>query len=251
MADYPPLDVEIPGAEAAELAAAIRTVLGIVGVAVGTSGAQTLANKILASPTVTGALTVGATAFGAIEIGRQDGTPTDAFIDFHTSTALVDYNARIIAQGDTALGLGILNFVCGALRLNGSQIFARSNILGTVSYSGGVPTGAIIESGSNPNGSWTKWADGRMECKFLDTAGQTTTDVSNGVYVSLTAKTWTFPQEFFSTDDIDVDVKPRDSLRWGSHDAPSVTSVNYRSIRGPSSGSAVAVELKATGRWRA
>jgi hypothetical protein len=40
--------------------------------------------------------------------------------------------------------------------------YKKSNILGTVSESSGVPTGAIIERGSNSNGEYVKYADGTM-----------------------------------------------------------------------------------------
>lgn len=40
----------------------------------------------------------------------------------------------------------------------------RGLSVGTVSQSGGVPTGAIIESGSNANGEYVKYADGTMIC---------------------------------------------------------------------------------------
>jgi hypothetical protein len=46
------------------------------------------------------------------------------------------------------------------------DVYAEGNILGTVSQSGGVPTGAIIERGSNANGSFVKYADGTMICQF-------------------------------------------------------------------------------------
>jgi hypothetical protein len=42
------------------------------------------------------------------------------------------------------------------------EIFHTGNILGTVSQSAGVPTGAIIERGSNANGEYTKFADGTL-----------------------------------------------------------------------------------------
>lgn len=42
------------------------------------------------------------------------------------------------------------------------DIYRRSNIVGTVSQSIGIPTGAIIERGSNANGSYVKFADGTM-----------------------------------------------------------------------------------------
>jgi len=41
---------------------------------------------------------------------------------------------------------------------------ASSTLVGTVSESSGVPTGAIIERGSNANGEYVKYADGTMIC---------------------------------------------------------------------------------------
>ena len=41
---------------------------------------------------------------------------------------------------------------------------AVADIAGAVGQSAGVPTGAIFERGSNANGSYTKFADGTMEC---------------------------------------------------------------------------------------
>jgi len=45
-----------------------------------------------------------------------------------------------------------------------AEVYRRANILGTVSQTGGVPTGAIIERGSNANGSFVKYADGTLIC---------------------------------------------------------------------------------------
>ena len=33
-----------------------------------------------------------------------------------------------------------------------------------MAQSGGVPTGAVIESGSNADGAYTRWADGTQIC---------------------------------------------------------------------------------------
>lgn len=48
--------------------------------------------------------------------------------------------------------------------LAADKAFRRGNILGTVSQSGGVPTGAIVERGSNGNGSYVRFADGTQIC---------------------------------------------------------------------------------------
>lgn len=42
--------------------------------------------------------------------------------------------------------------------------YKRANILGTVSQLGGVPTGAIIERGTNANGKYVRYADGSQIC---------------------------------------------------------------------------------------
>lgn len=48
-----------------------------------------------------------------------------------------------------------------------SEIFTQHNILGTVSQSDGIPTGAIIQRGSNSNGEFVRFADGTQLCWVL------------------------------------------------------------------------------------
>ncbi len=50
------------------------------------------------------------------------------------------------------------------LEANNSALYRRANILGTVGQTGGVPTGAVIESGSNANGQFVRFADGLQIC---------------------------------------------------------------------------------------
>lgn len=54
------------------------------------------------------------------------------------------------------------------------ELFHAANILGTVSQSSGVPTGAIIERGSNAAGEYVRFADGTQIC-----TGRTAIDLSN------------------------------------------------------------------------
>lgn len=46
----------------------------------------------------------------------------------------------------------------------GSTLYGRDNVIGTVSQSGGEPTGAVIERGSNANGEYVIFADGTAHC---------------------------------------------------------------------------------------
>lgn len=51
------------------------------------------------------------------------------------------------------------------VRPDGSVHFlSGASAVGPVTQTGGVPTGAIIESGSNANGNYTKFADGTLIC---------------------------------------------------------------------------------------
>lgn len=54
--------------------------------------------------------------------------------------------------------------------------------MGTVAQSAGMPTGAIIERGSNANGDYVKFADGSMFCvKQIDFIGPAT--LSSETYI--------------------------------------------------------------------
>ncbi|SCW88674.1 phage tail protein [Pseudomonas sp. NFACC05-1] len=62
-----------------------------------------------------------------------------------------------------------------------------ADIVGTVSQSGGVPTGAIIERGSNVNGEYVRYADGTLHCWLA-----AVTALSHTANVDLIT-TWTLP----------------------------------------------------------
>ena len=72
---------------------------------------------------------------------------------------------------------------------------ALANILGTVSQSGGVPTGAIIQHGSNANGEFVRLADGTQICWYVlnHASAQYAPDGQTQL-----AFTWTFPATFVS-----------------------------------------------------
>ena len=79
--------------------------------------------------------------------------------------------------------------------------YKKSNILGTVSESGGVPTGAIIESDSDSRGEWTRWADGTQAVVCFPKNGSATSTRSSGVSTSLSASvaSFSYPRNFTST----------------------------------------------------
>ncbi|MCP9337647.1 hypothetical protein [Stutzerimonas xanthomarina] len=80
---------------------------------------------------------------------------------------------------------------------NFKRLVHSGNILGTVSQSAGIPTGAIIERGSNANGEYVKWADGTMECRYTESTVRTASKQISGTTTYNTgAVAFVFPAAF-------------------------------------------------------
>lgn len=65
----------------------------------------------------------------------------------------------------TNTGAVVRNYTGGVPDADWNLLFGQQNILGTVSQTGGIPTGAIIEQGSTSNGEYVRFADGTQECR--------------------------------------------------------------------------------------
>jgi hypothetical protein len=133
------------------------------------------------------------------------------------------------------------------LPASGGSLFTQGNILGTVSQSSGVPTGAIIESGSNANGNYVKYADGTMIC--LDTKATSAPNVAFGSIFQSNDLTWTFPAAFIN-DEYGQAINPTGSNTiWGTAIATSSTVMNFKIWRATTSATTYGVSLLAVGRW--
>ncbi|WP_242485546.1 phage tail protein [Pseudomonas sp. TH43] len=77
---------------------------------------------------------------------------------------------------------------------------AVAAIVGTVSQSGGVPTGAIVERGSNANGEFVRYADGTQICWRVDTfASVAITGASGYIFFASPAPSVAYAVAFVST----------------------------------------------------
>jgi len=77
-------------------------------------------------------------------------------------------------------------------------LYGRDSILGAVSQSSGVPTGAVIESGLSGSASYTKFADGTLICRgTLDNVN--CDSVAGAVYRTASPIGITPPVEFADT----------------------------------------------------
>jgi hypothetical protein len=117
--------------------------------------------------------------------------------------------------------------------------YGSSTILGTVSQSGGVPTGAIIERGSNANGEYVRFADGTQMCHRFALPS-----VFNG------NAAWTFPAAFIAAPTISVNAAYSGGMRAAnSHTTTAtVTQVRTSDMSGVETFTPV-VDALAMGRW--
>lgn len=72
--------------------------------------------------------------------------------------------------------------------------YGPGNLLGLVGQTAGTPTGAVIETGSNANGQYTRFASGLQICRSGDIPAEITTAV--GALWRSTATIWAYPAAF-------------------------------------------------------
>lgn len=79
-----------------------------------------------------------------------------------------------------------------------AEILTQRSILGTVSQSAGIPTGAIIERGSNANGEYVRFADGTQICTVRRQVNLAIDIAFVGGFRS-SYESWTYPANFTGT----------------------------------------------------
>ena len=180
-------------------------------------------------------------------------------------------NTVVVHDGSTAGGYPLLNqtnvttsstdTTAGRLLTTGAgqaQAYRQGNILGTVSATGTypnlVPTGAIMESGSNANGEYVKYADGTMICSSSKTV--TTSAPVGNVYGSTSGTIFLIP-DAVSNFPVAFTVPPRcfsNASRDTATPSPSVSNVSASQYviraRSAQNGATFNVEVLAIGRWK-
>lgn len=132
------------------------------------------------------------------------------------------------------------------------MVYRQNNIIGTVSGTG-VPTGAIIERGSNANGEFTKFADGTLVCWRFITTNSTGTYAVGALFGSDAYAPGPFPSPF-----ITVPVVTSSATRGATSDSvfasafypPALNTWGaWRAITTTNAAVAAQINLMAIGRW--
>lgn len=217
-------------------ATAARTTLGLGSIA--TQAANSVA--------ITGGSITGITDIAVADGGTGASNAANA----RTNLGLV-IGTDVQAQDAQLAAVAALTGVNGSfIRWTGAATAVMQAIIGTVSQSGGVPTGAIIEVGSNANGEYTKFADGTMICWSSELAFANVSTASGSIFISPTV-TWTFPATFVITTSPPV-ISANDTgnvLVGTSCRLSGATAAEIRLWAATSVGTARTARAVATGRW--
>lgn len=119
-----------------------------------------------------------------------------------------------------------------------ARVFNTRNSVGAVSEVSGLPTGAIVEAGSNANGSYARFMDGTQLTRFGVVLGSSIA-AGAGTYAApyrTTAYTHTFPAAFAAAPAVNLDVE--------------VNSTGHNQFHGANYRARTATEVSGIVAWR-
>ncbi|SPF82154.1 Phage tail fiber protein [Pseudomonas phage GP100] len=247
-----PRTITVSGAVTGSVAIDGSADVGITAV-VGSTLQATLDSKApLASPTLTGVPLAPTAAPGT----NTTQLATTAFVDA-ARVVLVAADALKAPLASPAL-TGIPTAPTAAVGTNTTQVATmaaiQARILGTVSQSAGVPTGAIVERGSNANGEYVKYADGTLIQKFVVASQSIAVTNAYGSFFygpGGSPLTWTYPIPFVGTLP-DTSLTPYGSARLSTGvlaGAPTLTQGSYVVVDGVLNTTNYLLIYSAIGRW--
>lgn len=167
-------------------------------------------------------------------------TDTACQIDVPVTGTAVTQNASDVTAGRllrTAAGPG--------------QAFRQGNVLGTVSQTGGMPTGALIERGTNANGEYMRFADGTQICTQRLPVPSGIVTASGAIFMSDSYQ-WTYPALFIAPPSVSGLPGTQFPMAWVALGATITfaASTSVRVMRPSSLATATGtVDLMAIGRW--
>ncbi|KPC32517.1 Tail fiber domain-containing protein [Pseudomonas syringae pv. cilantro] len=125
--------------------------------------------------------------------------------------------------------------------------------VGTVGQASGIPTGAIIERGSNTNGEYTRYADGTQICTFKTRTVKTLGNSTGTLFFSSAEPARTFPMPFSTAPAVSITAALESGEGWfaGTGLVLSATqwTAGYVFTQISRTAQQVAVEYVAVGRW--
>lgn len=126
---------------------------------------------------------------------------------------------------------------------------AASDITGIV---GSLSSGAVIESGSNANGEYVKFADGTMICASKMSFSSPVSGPMDGLQYA--AYRWTFPASFIASPSVSGSFRSAGrlilSVGYRDESVTSSAELYYGSLNPIADGTTILCRLIAIGRWK-
>lgn len=138
--------------------------------------------------------------------------------------------------------------VAGNTQTPWRKIYNQANVVGVVSQTSGVPTGAIVETGTNSNGTYTRWADGTQICA-MNSPTLYPANGGNGSVFSSAVFTFTYPAAFITLPRVaPIALNPVNNICWGVLQGSNATVCGIYIVSPTSVGQAYPAYI-AYGRW--
>lgn len=172
-------------------------------------------------------------------------TPADGSV---TNAKLANVPTATI-KGRVAAGEGVPTDLTASqvlTLLKAAGAYAKDNILGTVAQSSGVPTGAIIETGSGASGTYTRFASGLQIC--INSVSTDAVTTAAGSWFQSSPTTWNFPAVFSELPRVQAGDNSSNQI-IAAATSNSTSQADIRSLAYFSVASSRSVGVIAIGRW--
>jgi hypothetical protein len=229
----------------------LRTVDNISGINdTTTSPTEWVDSGLLATYLSATSFSVAGDQTGVLQVARRlrtQNTAGRAYSTILTSVYAAGITTVTLANDSLPLDAGLSSVAYGLLAPQNKSVA----IVGVVSQLAGVPTGAVIERGSNANGTYIKWADGTLICTHSKTYPAGPVTALGSLFITTADDVWTYPIPFVAViPAISSQVVAGLSFCWvGLGSGTTATEFSYRVLSPVSSAAQPVVSLVAVGRW--
>lgn len=215
-----------------------------------TAGRATLGLGTIATQAASAVAITGGSITGITDLAVADGgTGASNAANARSNLGLVIGTDVQAQDAQLAAVAGLTGAAGSFIRWTGAASAVMQAIVGAVSQSGGVPTGAIIETGSNANGTFTKFADGTMICVSPDLNFANVSVAAGSIFTSATVL-WSFPSAFeLSTVRPIAYANDTGAVTLWAACRPLATTAEIRLWSAVSVATARTVQTVAIGRW--
>lgn len=166
-------------------------------------------------------------------------------VDQITSSAAAGANSDITSLTGLTTALSVAQGGTGAITASAAAdalgAFRRGTLLGTVSQSSGVPTGSVIETATNANGTYTRFADGTQIC--TNVLGVTWAANASG------SVSWPFPATFATNPYLSTCLQTSSPQTFSSSSSTSSVTSATLYAGSATTGASGSLWAIAIGRW--